>query len=514
MMKKHLFALLIWAVSGVVTQAAVVTVPLQKLPEGQLEAYYADGSVCESIVFIHVGTAMRVGNYEDLGKAVAQQDTVALIIDSNPGNPLKQDGEKFTNLVNAISEKLSTLVECCTKQPKYNLIGGHSGGGQAAVEALQTMDEITFTPTGFVGLAPYEISSDLAIHIPSLDIGFSKMSCLVQPSKAALAAYLNSDSDHRVFYQLQTHNLNVVTGGPHCSFADNGCAGGLFCPGDSIKEWMHSFVGQTVQLFLEAIVSNTFNYNHFLRAVPTTGKEKVDLFVNADSPVKSKQRALVASPPAPKWPNQWSADFYTEYWGNLGWRRSRNKGSYHYDWTNGQSLEQHGAGQQDNWCGCASKESDDCRILAYTAANPNNYQGQAATYAQVGDVCCLLFVGIGPLEPTWLMDSPDIQYSGESKAGHPKRSCYGWENTKPGNALLMTGDLWLIDQNQIPCGYKDIFKWWAKLLGLGHYFTFDESTYTLTAGNVFDLSGSDCHKACPNRDDKSKQWCKSTWSGP
>jgi len=58
----------------------------------------------------------------------------------------------------------------------------------------------------------------------------------------------------------------------------------------------------------------------------------------------------------PIWPDQWHANFSIERWGNTWLSQSKNKGSYHYDWKKGRSLEEHGKGQKDNWCGCASKK--------------------------------------------------------------------------------------------------------------------------------------------------------------
>eukprot|EP00591_Stephanopyxis_turris_P001495 CAMPEP_0195510926 /NCGR_PEP_ID=MMETSP0794_2-20130614/3419_1 /TAXON_ID=515487 /ORGANISM="Stephanopyxis turris, Strain CCMP 815" /LENGTH=246 /DNA_ID=CAMNT_0040638441 /DNA_START=319 /DNA_END=1059 /DNA_ORIENTATION=+ len=244
---------------------------------------------------------MSVTEYEELGKSVARRDpsAVAIIIDPHRGFLTKQNGTKFTDVVNAISKDISNLVDSCSEtKPQHYLIGGHSEGGQGAVEALK-INQLVFPPAGFVGLAPYKITPDLKISIPSLNIGFSKMSCLVCPCEAALAAYSNSDSSNRVFYQLQTNNWNFVTGGPHCSFADNGCTLGI-CPGKgNISEWMHDFVGQTVHLFLEAIrVPDKFDYNHFLSAITTTGPREVDLFVNSDVAVMTKQGAIKADPVA------------------------------------------------------------------------------------------------------------------------------------------------------------------------------------------------------------------------
>jgi hypothetical protein len=228
-------------------------------------------------------------------------------------------------------------------------------------------------------------------------------------------------------------------------------------------------------------------------------------------------------PEAPIWPDQWHADFSTEWWGNILYKRSTNKGSYHYDWTNGKSLEEHGDGQKDNWCGCASKENSECKIIAFnedplsTSTNEKHDREEqvvGATYVVMPslDICCKLFKGTGVLIPGWMKAS---EFDGYETAGEPERQCQAWLNPKPGNALLMKGDLWLMDGNGVPCGYRDVFKWWAKrLLGLGHYFTFDESTYSTgsESSDIFALPESlNCNTVCPNREDSSKRWCQSSW---
>jgi hypothetical protein len=221
-------------------------------------------------------------------------------------------------------------------------------------------------------------------------------------------------------------------------------------------------------------------------------------------------------PKPPVWRDQWHADFSIEWWGNFWYKRSTNKGSYHYDWTNGKSLEEHGEGQQDNWCGCASKESTECKIIAFNEDPNDNSKGNKmpATYAVMPtlDVCCKLFEGEGVLLPDWLKNN---DFEGYDAAGEPERQCQKWLNPNPGNALLMKGDLWMLDDNGVPCGYRDVFKWWAKwIFGFGHYFTFDESTYSTDSesSEVFALPTSlDCNVACPNRKDMTKPWCKAAW---
>uniref|UniRef100_A0A7S1ZUA8 Uncharacterized protein n=1 Tax=Ditylum brightwellii TaxID=49249 RepID=A0A7S1ZUA8_9STRA len=218
----------------------------------------------------------------------------------------------------------------------------------------------------------------------------------------------------------------------------------------------------------------------------------------------------------PIWPDQWHANFSIERWGNTWLSQSKNKGSYHYDWKRGRSLEEHGKGQKDNWCGCASKKSVECKVLSFND-DPlgEGEKNPAATYVVMPTlhVCCKLFEGIGggALFPYWMKQN---EYQGHTNAGDPKRKCQKWLNPKPGNKALMKGDLWMMDDNGIPCGYRDVFKWWAKSLGFSHYFAFKESSYSteVEPSGIFALpEGMDCNRPCPNRSDKFKPWCSSAY---
>lgn len=245
----------------------------------------------------------------------------------------------------------------------------------------------------------------------------------------------------------------------------------------------------------------------------------------------------IKSPSAPEWPKQWHALFTVEQFGTTWLSQSKSTGSFHYDVDvhnlthHGRSLEYHGKGQHDNWCGCASKTNEDCKILSYVH-DPLHYGSStkppAATYAVLSktekdgtkspSVCCKLFQGKGqgPLNPTWMAHG-NAPYAGTKRAGYPKRECQKRSNPHPGNKFLMTEDLWIIDADGVPCGYVDVFKWWAKAVGFSHSITFNATTYSnTTAGpsTLFDLptESLECNQPCPNRDDKLKPWCSSTYS--
>ena len=166
----------------------------------------------------------------------------------------------------------------------------------------------------------------------------------------------------------------------------------------------------------------------------------------------------------------------------------------------------------------------ECKILAFRddpllgTDDEDRQQRTAATYVVLPTegICCKLFAGIGagPLFPNWMTRNV---YEGHTKAGaYPKRKCHKWTNPNPGNAALMKGDRWMTDDDGIPCAYIDVFKWWAKLLGWSHSFTFDKRTYsrdTQEPEEMFALPdvGMQCNTVCPNREDKRKPWCQESY---
>ena len=239
--------------------------------------YYFDDAIsssCDSVVMINVGTAMSTDAYSKLANAIVtadyQQDestsgTIAIIVDSNPNRIVKDDGKKYAEVVNAIAGSLSSIIPKCTTPPLY-FIGGHSGGGKGAINALN-LKIIKFPVAGLVGLDPFEITAseqiqqNMRIDIPSLQWGFNETSCLVTKEKAAEAAYNISNKNHRIFYRVNTRKPLTIVTGPHCSFANQGCFGA--CQGTIGLPWIRTQVGITFNHFVMAIKSNNFEKNQF-----------------------------------------------------------------------------------------------------------------------------------------------------------------------------------------------------------------------------------------------------------
>lgn len=263
---------------------------------GNFIYHYAQGSACGSLVMLNVGTAMSVGAYDALATDIATQspDAVVFIVDNNPRRIPKTSANKFAGITNAITDQLTDLVSVCQSVPTEKIfIGGHSAGGQAAIEATQKREQLLSYPVaGFIGMAPFDVSAvdDSPIDVPSLQWGFSKTSCAVTYTKAAMLAYqISQPETGRVFYQVVTNNWNSLTGGPHCSFTGSGCAG--MCAGSrDMRSFVHENVGRSVKVLIDnaatGIVKSDFELD--------TSDEEVNLFVNDDTIVASSKDGVGA----------------------------------------------------------------------------------------------------------------------------------------------------------------------------------------------------------------------------
>jgi len=287
------FTISVYGVFFKKVSSKVVSSEIISLPEGQLQFHYDDdirSDPCDTVVMINVGTAMRVTSYNDLGRSIvsstqSQLSVIAIIIDNNPRRIEKQNGKKYADLANSIVQNLKQIVPICsnTKDSAVRyLIGGHSGGGAGAINALTSDPPLfSFEIAGIVGLAPFPVDprSPMKILAPSLMWGFSNMTCLVLPHRAALAAYNISSPNRRIFYQVQTEHQEIATEGPHCSFADDGCLG--MCSGGSQYSWIrNSGVGDSVCRFITAIRCSNFSQSQF-----KINQSDVEIFVNRNYPI-------------------------------------------------------------------------------------------------------------------------------------------------------------------------------------------------------------------------------------
>jgi len=224
-------------------------------PRGKYEVWHdADVPACCSVVLLlTVGTAMSVQDYSMLSTKMIDASggaTGVIFIDNNPRSIVKTSGTKLASIANAIVKDIASHLPA--ENPRY-FVGGHSAGGQAAVEALAAK-AFSFPVHGFIGMAPYEVDpTKMSLAgVPSMNWGFQHMTCGVTPAKAGRAAYTISEEGHRVFYDVDDKTWNHLTGGPHCIFTNSSCLG-LCHPKKDL--WMQEGVAQAVHNFTTVVAT-------------------------------------------------------------------------------------------------------------------------------------------------------------------------------------------------------------------------------------------------------------------
>lgn len=232
----------------------------------------------EVVFIIAVGTNMTCSDYATVSRdIVSKSPSIVIILDHHPGWPVKLDKQKFADQANELTKHLEKYApKANTKSIKKIAIGGHSAGGQAAIESI-TSGLLNFAPAAFIGLDPFEIKVK-EINIPALLWGFDKTTCGVGAEKAAKAAYNISPEASRVFYQVMNPDGKIT----HCIFADSGCAA---CPANQVGFWVRKAVADSLILFLKVLMTDSaIRRDDFLAAVEPDHQVKLSLYVNEQQP--------------------------------------------------------------------------------------------------------------------------------------------------------------------------------------------------------------------------------------
>ena len=259
----------------------------QSSPRYQYRYYSTNGASTSptTIVLVCVGTAMSVSDYGDLATQTVTNDNSILfcMVDHNPGNIVKLNGNRAADALNDLAtnfhDRFGGLVS--TSNPVF-AIGGHSAGGSAVVDAMET-SLLSFVPVAYVGIDPFGSPAPLgtgplsrkSIPVPTLAVGFTVTTCGVNINEAGKKAYeICTDSTHRVLLQIQ----NPLVRGEqitHCIFTDSGCAS-VLCPSHNEGAWVRQLVGKSIPLFLSHANRDAF--------VDAIGANAVNLFVNDQNP--------------------------------------------------------------------------------------------------------------------------------------------------------------------------------------------------------------------------------------
>jgi hypothetical protein len=219
--------------------------------------FHFDDSVqhgCQTVIMMGVGTGMSVDDYDKLANEVVRGSSIVFIMtDPHPRNPtiipdreapdpLKNCHEKdFAQFALNITKRLSNLIHVCrgtNSKPRF-FVGGHSASGQSAIGALSYMYEQQFYPHGFIGLDPDSSFTpwDIPLRVcpfnftglgklpVTLNIGFERGTCWVNPAESAAFVYNNSKNTSRVLIKIKNPESTSIN---HCSFTDNNCPRPIF----------------------------------------------------------------------------------------------------------------------------------------------------------------------------------------------------------------------------------------------------------------------------------------------
>lgn len=264
--------------------------------------YHYDSSILTGdkralwLVFLVVGTNMSVNDYSDIAtNCVEGQPTVVVIVDNNPGDMVKLKGEHTVAAFNDIIEHLDERIENITfEKAKKILVGGHSAGGSSVIDAMLS-GNLTFKPTGFVGLDPFaKITSsitDKSIAVPTLAIGFTEETCGVKVADAGLAAYHVSPPKHRILLQVinpKPPGLFQTGQITHCIFTDGGC-GGRLCPSHERGAWVRQAVGGIMTVFCKSLnvswPSPSPVKADYVKAIISDHQKDINVFMNKEDGV-------------------------------------------------------------------------------------------------------------------------------------------------------------------------------------------------------------------------------------
>jgi hypothetical protein len=256
--------------------------------EGGQYRYFFDSTVstfCDSVVMLGVGTGMTTEDYSLVSSAIVrgQPNLIVLVTDHSPDWLVKSSEKDYVRVTNAINDNLAIILPLCSNTRSHSpkiLVGGHSASGGTAWRCLH---QLNFLPHGFIGLDPFRIdphdtSQDKRPRIPTINYGFTALTCGVSPDYAALASYeASGDWKRRILYRFDSSNVSALS---HGSFTDHGCFGSI-CPAGYQADDVRSLVAKSVPIFLQSLSTGNFTKSAF--NVLTQPNLTVELFANGDN---------------------------------------------------------------------------------------------------------------------------------------------------------------------------------------------------------------------------------------
>lgn len=224
---------------------------------GHIKYHYESAAAksCSYVLVVGVGFTMGVDDYDNVAGRISNGTSIVVVVsDHNVGGMIKTSASQYARLANELQGQIGSLIPVCASSKPKILLGGHSSSGQAALAAVQG-GLFKFTPQGFVGLDPFQITNGtmsnkaLPASLPTLNWGLQKGTCLVGADQAARGAYsFSSSKAGRVLYAIDNRNNRMA----HCVFTDYGC-GGFICSTHKSFDWVYESVAESIRLFVDAL---------------------------------------------------------------------------------------------------------------------------------------------------------------------------------------------------------------------------------------------------------------------
>jgi hypothetical protein len=254
--------------------------------------YDADASSqCDIVLIMCVGAVLTPGTilvYDTMARYIVEDSSVVYIAtDHAPGSIYQVHEEGYAKFADAIASDITNIVPACSRSPPIGfIVGGHSSGALAAIQALAYKDFKAFEPIGIIGIDPYpgawigSKQDEPQESIPGMFWGFTHQSCYLYNDLAAKSSYVQISRRNRVLY-LADNSKNPRVG--HCLFVDGGCV--PLCPTAPVRflELLKAFT-DTVHIFIAAILTDDFsNRNDFVIETPPQVPD-LELYFGLDNP--------------------------------------------------------------------------------------------------------------------------------------------------------------------------------------------------------------------------------------
>lgn len=168
------------------------------------------------------------------------------------------------------------------------------------------------------------------------------------------------------------------------------------------------------------------------------------------------------------WPDAFSVPF-VETMNVNGKLYAKNTGIWYYDYTDKVARYDHGKGQWNNFCGCGSNTTEECRIIF--AADDILYVHFPTLSPPLCCSVCNTAQGCGLLKPDWISAGKNVTYDGVWNI--EGRECNTWHESGE-----VATDYWSSTvEDHLPCMYHETIDMPQDNMTIDHNLTMDPTKY-------------------------------------